>query len=89
MNELNKQSQGDGQTSMVNENYEIVNEEFKDIINKICSSEKYTNILSQKLKKKPNEDKLIKYLEKTIEEWVDLFFDYNPDNASSPEEFLE
>lgn len=88
MNELNKQSQGDGQTSMVNENYEIVNEEFKDIINKICSSEKYTNILSQKLKKKPNEDKLIKYLEKTIEEWVDLFFDYNPDNASSPEEFL-
>ena len=33
-------------TTMVNENYEIKNEEFKDIINKICSSEKYTNIIS-------------------------------------------
>ena len=80
MNELNKQLQGDGQTSMVNENLEIKNEEFKDLINKICSSDKYTNILSQKLKKKVNEDKLIKYL-KTIEEWIDLFFEYNPDNA--------
>lgn len=68
--------------------FEIKNEEFKDLINKICISEKYTNIISQKLKKKPNENKLIKYLENTIEEWVDLFFTYNPDNATNPEDYL-
>jgi hypothetical protein len=88
MNKLKNQSQSEGPTQMSNEIYEIVNEEFKDIINKICSSDKYTNILSQKLKKKPNEDKLIKYLENTIEQWIDLFFEYNPDNATNPEDFL-
>ena len=64
MNELNNFNV----TQKVNNNHEIKNEEFKNMINKICSSEKYTNIISQKMKKKPNEDKLIKYLEKTIEE---------------------
>ena len=84
MNELNNFNV----TQKVNNNHEIKNEEFKNMINKICSSEKYTNIISQKMKKKPNEDKLIKYLEKTIEEWVDLFFDYNPDNKQEPENYL-
>jgi hypothetical protein len=88
MNKIKNQTRNGDQTGMVNQNYEIMNEEFKDIINKICSSDKYTNILSQKLKKKPNEDKLIKYLEKTIEEWIDLFFNYNPDKSNNPEEFL-
>ena len=56
----------------------IKNEEFIDIINKICTSEKYNNIITQTHNKKPTEDKLIKYLEKTIEEWIDILIKYNP-----------
>ena len=70
-------------------NYEIKNEEFKDLINKICSSDKYYNILTQKNKsKKINEDKLIKYLESIIEEWIDKFIEYNPDNRDDIMDFL-
>ena len=57
----------------------IRNEEFKDIINKICSSDKYMTTITQKHPKKPPEDKLIKYLEKTIEKWVDILINYNTD----------
>jgi len=70
-------------------NYEIKNEEFKDLINKICSSDKYYNILTQKNKnKKINEDKLIKYLENILEEWIDKFIEYNPDNNIDIQDYL-
>lgn len=83
MNEIEKQKNENADTM-----YEIKNEEFKNMINKICSSEKYTNIISQKRRKKPNEAKLIKYLENTIQEWIDYFLEYNPDKVNDIQNYL-
>tara|TARA_B100001057_G_scaffold500463_1_gene615673 strand:+ start:1974 stop:4247 length:2274 start_codon:yes stop_codon:yes gene_type:complete len=59
-------------------NHEIRNTYFKNKINNICSSKQYQDIITQKFKKRPNEDTLIKYLKKIIEEWVLLFLKFNP-----------
>lgn len=67
---------------------EIKNEYLKNKINEICSSDKYYNIITQKLKQKPTEKKLIEYLKKIIEEWIILFLKYNPDNNEDVNNYL-
>jgi hypothetical protein len=71
------------QLKSTQQNNGIANAYFKNKINEICSSEKYSNMIVQKLKKKITEKKLIEYIKKIVEEWVLLFIKYDPDNKGS------
>lgn len=68
-------------------NHEIKNMYFKNKINNICSSKQYQDIITQKFKKRPNEDTLIKYLKKIVEEWIILFVNFNPTNKANIQDY--
>ena len=69
------------QTKLSKNEFVIKNEFFLDKINSICKSEQYQSLLLGNHPKKPNENKLIEYLEGIIEEWVEHLLD--TDNTGS------
>ena len=61
-----------------NKKQKIVNKAFINKINKICKSNQYIDILTKKHKKKPTEEKLIKYIKNIIEQWIDIILSHKP-----------
>lgn len=53
----------------------IENKWFINLINHICNSEGYFDILTKEHKKKPTEQKLIKYITSIIYKWIDLILE--------------